>query len=789
MLSVSVRTLAEFAFPGGNIQTQSRTRRLEREGARIHQQVQATRPVGYKAEVSIERVHDAGDLQLFIRGRIDGLIPGHDPDYIDTIEEIKSTAASLNEAQPREVHLAQAKLYAAIHAGAIDAGHVRVQLTYVQTASGEERIFEYLYDSNELSEFYAVVVGGYIQHLRALIRRAADRDSSIADAPFPYERIRPGQEEFMDAVREVIADREKLFVRAPTGIGKTAAALFPALKSMAAGECGQIFYLSARSTAQANAEEALRRIRSSGVLVRSVTITARAKICFLGLEICEPGSCPFAEDYYGRLPLALEQVKNDGGGFYTRDAVEELARHFTLCPYELSLDIALLSDVIICDYNYVFDPTVYLRRFFLEGDPGRLVLLIDEAHNLVDRGMDMFSASIRKKDVLAAIRKISAAEHPALVAAVKEINKYFIALKKTMKEERLSFWVAEKLEEELMEKVDECLELFPEYFSSLRGEPVATEVSGLYRSVVRLTAIGGLKGEGHRVYAESGSDVSVTIRCIDPSTLLRERTGACRASVFFSATLTPFEYFTALLDGGEEVKTLNLESPFPRENLSVFIDSRFSTRYRDRERTLKPLAEYAEAFAGKGNCIFFFPSYKYLEMTLHVIRTEKPGIEILAQEPGMDDLGKRDFLESFVAGHPEGVLAFAVLGGVFGEGIDLVGERLVAVVIVGVGLPPISDERDLMKEYYDGKFGKGFLFAYTYPGMNRVLQAAGRVIRSGTDKGTVVFVGQRFGTNGYRRLLTAEYQHAVTVSGTAEVGKPVSGEKFQREGPGERPGQ
>ncbi|MBN1686347.1 MAG: ATP-dependent DNA helicase [Spirochaetales bacterium] len=779
MESVSVRTLAEFAYPGGSIQTQSRVRKLEREGMIAHRQVQTSRPESYQAEVPIELVHDAGDIQLLIRGRIDGFYPGGGGG-IDTIEEIKSTAAPLGEIRPREVHLAQAKLYAAIHVKIADAGYARIHLTYVQAESGEERVFEYLCDRNELAGFYTDIVDRYLEHLRALIRRQRDRDASVAATPFPFERKRAGQDEFMAAVTAAIGNGEKLFVRAPTGIGKTAAALFPALKSMAAGDSGTIFYLSARTTAQENAEECLSRICSAGALIRSVTITAKAKICFLGLEICEPDSCPFADGYYGRLPQALAKVKHDGGGAYTRKAVEAVARELTLCPYELSLDIALLCDVIICDYNYVFDPAVYLRRFFLENDTGRIVLLIDEAHNLIDRAMDMFSVAIRKKYVLAAMREIDAAVHPSLSKVMKAMNKYFIGLKKTMREEELSFWVAEELDDELSENVERSLELFPDYFSRLRGDPIPAAISDFYRAALRFSIVAELKGDGHKVYAESARDVSVTIRCLDPSGLLRKRTDACRSTVFFSATLTPFEYFTALLDGGEDAGTLNLESPFPLENLRVFIDPRFSTRYRDREMSLRPLVEYVEIFSKRGNCIFFFPSYEYLEMTLMLSRKEKPGIEILAQQRGMDDLGRRDFLASFVADHPEGVLAFAVLGGVFGEGIDLVGERLVAAVIVGVGMPPLSDEKNLMKEYFDERFGKGFLFAYTYPGMNRVLQAAGRVIRGETDKGTVLFVGQRFGTNGYRRLLTAEYQHAVTVTAQEQVAASLSKEKPAR---------
>jgi DNA excision repair protein ERCC-2 len=767
--SVSVRGLATFAFPGGSIQTSSRSRRLEREGQQAHLHVQANRPEHYQSEVSLEHTYDVDDIRLLIRGRMDGLIVAESG---STIEEIKSSQLDPEDMHPYEVHLAQAKLYGAIYTEQHELDGVAIHLTYVSMATREERIFDYHYKRSELRQFFDDIVEHYLENLRSVLRWKLKRNEAIATAGFPFETEREGQKSFMEAVTSAIENREKLFVRAPTGIGKTAAALVPALKSMPAGMSDTIFYLSARTTTQANAEECLVRIRAAGSLLRSVTITAKAKVCFLGLAICEPDGCPFAEGYYGRLPEALDQVRLDGGGAYTRDAIEILAREFSLCPHELSLDVSLHADVVICDYNYAFDPMVYLRRFFAEGDPSRYILLVDEAHNLVDRSMDMFTGILRKRSLLSCKKLIDAKAHPALSEAIKAVNSYLVGLRKTMKEEGQTFWLAEELDPDLEEGAAKILEAFPDYFSGLRGDPIPQEISDLYRSVLQFTVVVGLKGDGHRVFAEmNGSDVVVKLLCIDPSELLRGRTDRCRAAVFFSATLTPFEYFTSLLDDGEDVATLALDSPFPSENLGVFIDARVSTRYRDRERSLDALVDYAELFARRGNCIFFFPSYAYLENTLQKLRGTRPDIDVLVQQRGMDDLGRRDFLESFVADHPDGVLAFAVLGGIFGEGIDLVGERLVAAVIVGVGLPAISNERDLMKAFYEERFGRGFSFAYTYPGMNRVLQAAGRVIRSGEDRGTVLFFGQRFGSNGYGKLITPEYSHAQKVTSSEQVGE------------------
>ncbi|MBT3274713.1 MAG: ATP-dependent DNA helicase, partial [Spirochaetales bacterium] len=764
---VSVRELAAFAFPGGSIQTASKIRRMERDGQKAHLEVQGSRGEEYQSEITLKYSYVTSDLSLLIRGRIDGLtvIDGE-----TIIEEIKTSRFPLDDIEPNDRHLAQARIYAAIYAEQNSLDNIRVDLTYFSMASSREQIFAYEYSSEDLREFFTSLVDSYIDGLIIEIRRRASRDATLAAGEFPFPSIREGQMSFMEAVNGAIQNKEKLFVRAPTGIGKTAAALFPALKSIVNGHASLIFYLSARTTQQRNAENYLELTRAAGSQIRSITITARAKICFLNLEICEPDSCPFAQGYYDRLPDALREVSSRPGLGYTREKIEALARLYTLCPYELSLDVSLFSDVIICDYNYVFDPMVYLRRFFQYGDPKGYVLLVDEAHNLVDRSREMFSGIVRKRHVHAAKKVVDPEDHPELSDGLKRMNSYFISLRNTMKEESLRFWVADDIDTEFQENVAEILEHLTNYFSGLRGDPIPDEITVLYRLLLQYSVVSDLQSAGHRFFAElGGSDVLVKLLCIDPSDFLRRITDRCRAAVFFSATLTPFEYFTGLIDGGERVVTLSLDSPFPRENLGVFIDSKISTRYRDRDLTVKPIVEYVKSFYGRGNCIFFFPSYAYLEMVNNELAEKSPEYEILVQERGMDDFGRREFLEAFSAEHPDGVIAFAVLGGIFGEGIDLVGQRLVAAVIIGVGLPAITDEGNLMKLYYKEKFGNGFSFAYIYPGMNRVLQAAGRVIRSEIDTGTVLFIGQRFGTETYQKLLTPEYKSAKTIRSASEL--------------------
>ncbi|MAG13557.1 MAG: ATP-dependent helicase [Spirochaetales bacterium] len=765
---VSVRGLAAFSSPGGDISTAGRARRLEREGMLAHQHIQASRPADYRSEYTINHIHTTDDIQLLIRGRMDGLLETGDT---TVIEEIKSTGISLAEITPHSQHLAQAKIYAAIYVMQMHCDVILVHLTYVHLQSREVRIFDYSFTADDLNAFFSTLVDEYLRRLRQTLLRLKNRNGTLTAASFPFPKVREGQEKLMESAAQAVENGHKLFVRAPTGIGKTAATLFPALKGMALGQCDVIFYLSARTSTQQNAEYFVETLRDRGAAVRATTISARSKVCFLGLAMCKPEICPFAKGYYERLPAVLQKLDSESTMNCTRETISRLARENTLCPHELSLDISAESDIVICDYNYVFDPMVYLRRFFLDGDASGYMLLVDEGHNLVDRGRDMYTGVIQKRQVLAVMRLIDGKRYPQLRDKLKGLNDYCGALRKEMKVDGLRYTAAEEIDGAFADLVQDLMVALQDYFG---GESEAIEVEDkildLYRSLLQFSVISDLKDEGHAVTVElAASDVIVKLLCIDPSLHLSNISDRCRSTVFFSATLTPFEYFVPLLDRGEDVQQLSLLSPFPPENLNVYIDASVSTKYRDRESSVGRIAEYAELLYGRGNYLFYFPSYVYLEMVYQTLGRRNPAIKVLVQKPGMEDSERQGFLEKFEKDPSEGNIAFAVLGGVFGEGIDLVGSRLIGVVIVGVGLPPVSNERNLIKQFYERRFNHGFSYAYQYPGMNKVLQAAGRVIRDENDTGMVLFIGRRYESRSYKRQLTPEYADYASVQSPKEV--------------------
>ena len=765
---VSVRALAAFHSPEGDITTSGKARRNEREGMLVHQEIQKSRPDMYNSEVSVSYIYETDDIRLLIRGRIDGIL---DQDGQIIIEEIKSTGSDIDEVVPGNQHLAQAKIYAAILAAQKGYASICVRLTYVHFGTRKQRAFDSVFTSDELRAFFTKVIEDYIAAVRRRIARLINRNRTLEAVPFPFSRLREGQEAFMTAVSDTVRDGGKLFARAPTGIGKTAAAIFPSLRRMAFGECDVIFYLSARTSTQQNAEQFVGSLRGLGAEVRGVTISARSKVCFLGLSICKPEGCPYAEGYYERLPDLISTLYEEQIMDCTRERICDLAATHVLCPHELSLDIALESDIIICDYNYIFDPMVYLRRFLIEGDTSRYVLLVDEAHNLVDRGRDMYTGEVRKRQMLACRRLVDKQDHPALHRALSNLNEYCIAVRKEMKIDGVQYTAAEEIDEFFVDNVRELVETFQEHFGLQRDDYVVPdELLELYRTLLQFSAIYDLKDEGHAATVELvGSDVIVKLLCIDPSFYLSRITNRCRATMFFSATLTPFDYFMALLDGGEDVRELSLGSPFPKEHLRVYVDTTVSTRYRDRGLSVERILDYVRALCGRGNFLFFFPSYAYLEMTLKALEQSDLGIDVQVQRSGMGDEERQGFLEMFEEDDVHGRIGFAVLGGVFGEGIDLTGTRLIGAIIVGVGLPSITNERNLMQEYYERRFQHGFSYAYQYPGMNRVLQAAGRVIRDENDRGIVVFIGQRHGSSSYRRLLTPEYMDYQIVESAEEV--------------------
>lgn len=789
-MCVQVRELADFALRTGDLGVERDFAGPDRAlaGIRGQQRLQRSRPAGYQKEVRVAHDIAADEFTLRVQGRIDGLLA---TDSEVLIEEIKTVQGRWNH-EPDPLHWVQVKCYGFMYAHAHGCARVKLRLVYLNLDTGEPFEFPAEASFEELSEFFAHATAIYLEWQREDWKWRQQRDESIRALPFPFPAYRPGQRAIAVAVYRAIAGGKTLFIEAPTGIGKTMAVLFPALKALAEGRFERVFYLTARTTARAVAERALADLRRAGLRARTLTLTAKEKICVQQGQPCEPQLCPFARGYYDRrkpamrAALAREEL--------TRSVIEEAAQAHQVCPFELSLDVSMWVDAVICDYNYVFDPRVFLRRHFADGKADS-VLLIDEAHNLVDRAREMFSADLSLAELrqtardiqhavpscARALRKLGASirklgqpqdspagsdesdetpDQPSLFRSAPPQASQPLASEEapqTVRPTAVSRGVLalRTLPKQLVPPLEAALRQCETWL--MRNEPAEFRPAllALYFQMVFFSRTLEHFDERYRLLLTQGRNAKVALFCLDPSFRLSEALDRAHAAAFFSATLSPIEYHRELLGGAPGSPVLQLPSPFPPENLAVLVEERIRTNFRSRQATLPAVAEAicAVVKSRPGNYLVYLPSYEYLDNLRAAFERLCPEATVLSQRPGMTEAEREEFLAAFQADTAVIQAGFAVMGGIFGEGIDLVGERLIGAVVVGVGLPQICVERDLIREYFDEKLGAGFDYAYAFPGLNRVLQASGRVIRSETDRGTVLLVDARFAERRYRELL------------------------------------
>ena len=780
VLRIAVRELVSFVLRSGDLGTAFMSASRAVEGTRGHQFVQDQRPDQYRSEVPVRfQVDDpepAGvdedglpipPLRLDISGRVDGVLeePGILANGHLLVEEIKTTYAALDEDRADNLdHWAQAKIYAYILAQQHDVEHVDVQLTYVQLDT--ERLLEdrRTMSRGELAEFFTSTIERYFRWARIWHAWRARRNRSLHEMRFPFDDYRPGQQEMCDAVYETISSQGRLFAQAPTGIGKTVSALFPAVRALS-GEGTKletVFYLTAKTSGRTVAEKALDDLRGAGARIKSVTLTAKDRICFNARDgkPCDTATCEFALGYHDRANDAIEDTFRNNDAF-TRTTIEEAAQKHAVCPFELSLDLSNWSDVIVCDYNYVFDPKAFLKRYFLEGT-GDYAFLIDEAHNLVDRARDMYSAQLSRTQV----RRVAQAlkEPVPQVAHVLDTIDAFLKtqLQRADDEGDGRGWLDRDLPEDLLPLIQRAQAEAEPVLARNSPSPWREELLDLFFVFVTFLRVTDIYDAHYVTYGEKvGQDFRLRVYCLDPARRLGEALKRGRSATFFSATLTPVDYFRRLLGGEHTDYSIDLPSPFPPQNLAVLVNDSIDTTYRGRAHSYNDVAAAIAAAVRhrRGNYIVYFPSYKYLQEVVGRFEgVAAYGTMIMVQVPRMSERQKEQFLDVFRINNPDTVVGFAVMGGIFGEGIDLVGERLVGAIIVGVGLPQICLERDLIKGYYDEHEAAGFAYAYTYPGMNRVLQAAGRVIRTERDRGLILLIDRRFGREEYRSLFPTWWQ-------------------------------
>lgn len=700
-----------------------------------------------------------------IDGRCDGLLAQTDDGDTLTVDEIKSTSGdiALIEENSYPVHWAQAMCYAYMVAHDRGLSHMRVQMTYTQVDTEETRHFVREAAYEELERFVHEVIQSYYPYAQVKHDHEQHRNQSIKELQFPFPQYREGQRKLVGAVYKTIQDGHKLFAKAPTGIGKTMSTLFPSVKAMGEGVLQRFFYLTAKTITRTAAEEAFYLLQDKGLQLQVVTLTAKEKVCLKDEVKCTPAHCEFADGYYDRVNEAvLDLLRQET--VMTRSVIETYARKHRVCPFEFSLDVAYAADAVICDYNYIFDPRVNLKRLF-EDQKRHTALLIDEAHNLVDRAREMYASELHKSVFLTLQRDFKGVSKEVHDAA-KAVNAYFIALRKQVGDREMM--VESGLPESLLVHV--------EAFIAIAEKELARSAGGTSTSAVLLDAyfvaqnfvrISKLYDERYVTLAVNDrNEVSVKLVCLDPSHLLRMMGKGYRAHVFFSATLSPLSYFMDTLGAGEGDYSVTVPSPFAKDQLEVFVQP-LSTRYQDREHSRKQIARsiYELVMGRAGNYLVFFPSYAYMSSVYEAFtdlvgeEADVSQLNVLVQQAKMTEEEREHFLSAFQAGAEKTLVGFAVMGGIFSEGIDLVGDRLTGVVVVGVGLPQLGPERNLIKDYMERTGKNGYDYAYVYPGMNKVQQAGGRLIRSETDHGVLLLIDDRYLQPRYQRLLPEEWRN------------------------------
>ncbi|WP_222427955.1 ATP-dependent DNA helicase [Sporomusa sp. KB1] len=776
VVKTSVRNLVEFVLRSGDLSAAFTGSSRMVEGSKIHRKIQQAQGSEYEPEVSLAIVVERPDVNLQISGRADGIITTKDGtgNKQVTIDEIKSVTDELDEIQEdyNPLHWAQAKCYAYMYAIQQGLPKISVRISYCQVASLEMKIFEKVYSVGELSDFFESLITQYALWAKRLGDWIEVRNVSAQLLQFPFPEFRHSQRQLAVAVYTTLTKGRKLFAQAPTGTGKTMATIFPAVKALGLGQVEKLFFLTAKTVTRELAEEAFARLRQGGLQCKTLTLTAKDKTCFMPGAACTPEECQYAKGYYDRINLALNDCWHLEA--FTRETIEQVARDHRLCPFELSLDLALWADIVICDYNYVFDPRVYLKRFFCENND-QYCFLVDEAHNLVDRARDMFSAEITKQSFLD-LKKSIKHELPRLAKAADKINSYMLKAGKLCVEKsavgEADYYVAAVLPAEVLPQLRKFMELAEKWLAKNEQTSFREELLELYFKVNAFLRTSELYDERYVTYCEKlEKDVKLKLFCVNPSELLRQAVKRGRAAIFFSATLTPLAYFSEILGGEEEDGKIAVPSPFSHDNLGLLVADTISTTYKMRQQTYEAIVDSITAAIGvkKGNYLVFLPSYRYMEEVCQRFSSKNPSTRVIRQMGEMTEAERAEFLQHFSDDNAATLVGFAVLGGIFGEGIDLTGERLVGAIIVGVGLPKICLEREIVRQWFDKTNRQGFEYAYVYPGMNKVLQAAGRVIRTEQDRGLILLIDARFSQPRYRRLFPPEWRGAVNAKSVTTI--------------------
>lgn len=761
IVRISVRNLVKFILRNGDLVSGSGTSDKEAmlKGSRLHRKIQKQMGSHYQPEVSLKKDIEYDDLILRVEGRADGIFSQDDRFCIDEIKGVYKNLELMEE--PVLVHRAQALCYAWIYLDEHELEKIDIQMTYAHLDTEVIKRFRETLTRAELKQWYEELTDSYHKWLAYQIEWREKRNESMKKLEFPFE-YRKGQRKMVSGIYHAISKKEQIFIQAPTGVGKTMSAVFPAVRAIGQGMAETVFYLTARTITRTVAQDAFEILRDRGLLFKVVTITAKEKLCFCDKPECDPEKCPYAKGHYDRINDAVYELWTTEQSF-DRETLLRHAQKWQVCPFELSLDLAVWMDGVICDYNYVFDPNVYLKRFFGENVSGNYLFLIDEAHNLVDRGREMYSASISLDDVIET-RKFVKPYSQKLWKKLGKVKKQMEELKQNCGE-----W-----------KVQENAGVLPISLLSVQGEmdqlleepPAQEVVDGIldfYFAVRNFLNISELVDDNYVVYAafDDNGRFYLKLFCVNPAENLQKYLDKGNSTVFFSATLLPLQYYRKMLSTRSENFGMYVESPFEQKKRCLMICRDVSSKYTRRGyEEYRKIAEYIArmSWQKKGNYMVFFPSYRLMEDVYQVYQDEfsVSWVRCISQHASMTELEREEFLEEFTEETEETLVGFCVMGGIFSEGIDLIGDRLIGAAVVGTGLPQVNCEREILKGYYDEKGEQGFDYAYRYPGMNKVLQAAGRVIRTKEDTGAILLMDERFLNRDYRNLFPREWNDACT---------------------------
>lgn len=756
-IRISVRNLVEFLLQSGDLDNRYGGRRemeAMQAGSRVHRKIQGRMGAGYQAEAVLKETVMLGDINVQIEGRADGIWTD---DGIVTIDEVKGTYKDVGQmTEAALVHLAQARCYGWIYGIQNGLEKLRIRMIYVNLDTEAQRYFTEEHTFEFLNEWFWGLMKEYEKWVSFELRWKERRGRSLRELSFPYE-YRKGQRDLIVSVYRTILRRKRLFIQAPTGVGKTLAALFPALKAMGEGHNDKIFYLTARTITRTVAKDALDLLRKQGMCVKSIVLTAKEKLCICEETACDPDHCPYAKGHFDRINEAVYDLWTAGPDSLTREVILAQSHKYQVCPFELNLDLSVWVDVIVCDYNYVFDPKVYLKRFFGESVKGSWLFLVDEAHNLVERGRKMYSASLRKEDFLE-MKRLLRGKSEGLAQALERCNRHLLTLKRECEGGCQRLEQVGGLSMNLLHLIAE-IDRFLEHPIS---EELRKTLMDFYFQVRDFLNISERADENYEIYTELDQEGKFLIHlfCVRPAVNLRLCMDKGISTIFFSATLLPVNYYKDLLTGDMEDYAVYARSPFETGKRLLLIGTDVSSRYTRRgEAEYQRMADYVcrTVKSRKGNYLIFFPSYQMLN-EVYTRCMEQADFLCVRQESGMDEAEREQFLLMFEEEPAKSMGAFCVMGGIFSEGIDLVNDRLIGALIIGTGLPMVCREREIVKAYFERKGMDGFAYAYQYPGMNKVLQAAGRVIRTDEDRGVILLLDERFAGRDYQRLFPREWE-------------------------------